>query len=323
MKVAAILHPSGLTAKELRAQLDARPDLVREQRLLSTDEEEIGTLTESGGGAAVVQRFSSEALDGVDILFLCGRAAISRVALAALPPGMRAVLMSLDATPEDAPPRVAGVNLGEGGSEAALPPVVLSPHPASVLLAHLLHPLRDLGLRRVEATLLQPVSVFGADALDQLFEQARNLLSFQAAGESTHWQRQLAFNLLAHEAGGESNADVVRATTDTLLGGAVAVSAQIVQAGVFHGLAASVHLACEPDPGIEALRDAYLHRPWVRWADVGPLGPTDAATTDDVLLGHLRAESGRPGSYWLWSVMDNLTRGGASNALAIAEALLR
>jgi len=55
--------------------------------------------------------------------------------------------------------------------------------------------------------------------------------------------------------------------------------------------------------------------------DEDPLGPIDAAATDDVLLGHLRSES--PGSYWLWSVMDNLTRGGASNAIAIAEALLR
>lgn len=319
MKVAAILHPGGLTAKELRERLDARPDLVREQRLLTTNEGEVGTLTESGGGAAVVQRFTPDALDGVDILFLCGPAAASREVLAAAPPGMRAVLLSIDATPADAPPVVAGVNLAEDGAESPLPPVVLSPHPAAVLLAHLLHPLRGHGLRRAEATLLQPVSVFGADALEQLFEQARNLLTFQPASESPHWQRQLAFNLLALE----GTADVVRTETETILGGAVAVSAQILQAGVFHGFAASVHLACEPDPGVEALRDAYVDRPWVRWADEEPLGPTDAATADDVLLGHLRAESGRPGSYWLWSVMDNLTRGGASNAVAIAEALLR
>ncbi|HET9766539.1 MAG TPA: aspartate-semialdehyde dehydrogenase, partial [Thermoanaerobaculia bacterium] len=100
------------------------------------------------------------------------------------------------------------------------------------------------------------------------------------------------------------------------------VSAQVLQAGVFHGFAASVHLAFEPDPGVAALRDAYADRPYLRWADNdAPLGPIDAASTDDVLLGHLRPDG--PGSYWLWSVMDNLTRGGATNAIAIAEALLR
>jgi hypothetical protein len=36
LKVAAILNPVGLLAKELREQLGNRPDLVREQRLLTT-----------------------------------------------------------------------------------------------------------------------------------------------------------------------------------------------------------------------------------------------------------------------------------------------
>lgn len=313
MKVAAIVNPAGLLAKELREQLDDRPDLVREQRLLTTVEEEVGILTESGGGAAMVQRFDPDDLDGVDLLFLCGPAAESRKVLAALPESKPAVLLSLDATPDDAAPIVAGINLEEGFRG----PRALSPHPAAVLLAHLLHPLRQHGLRRAEATLLQPVSVFSAEALDKLFEQARSLLTFQPVVDSPHWPRQLAFNVLATE----DVAANVRDETQAILGEAVQVSAQLLQAGVFHGFAASVHLAFDPDPGAEALRAAYADRPHLRWADEEPLGPVDAASTDDVLLGHLRPEA--RGSYWLWSVMDNLTRGGASNAIAIAEALLR
>jgi len=313
LKVAAIVNPVGLLAKELREQLDKRPDLVREQRLLTTVEEEVGTLTESGGGAAVVQRFDADELGGVDVLFLCGPAAASREVLRALPAAKPAVLLSLDATPEDAPPIVAGINLDDG----LRGPVALSPHPAAILLAHVLHPLRALGLRRAEATLLQPASVFSTAALDQLFEQARNLLTFQPPVESAYWPRQLAFNVLATE----DVADNVRTETQAILGDAVQISAQLLQAGVFHGFSASVHLAFDPDPGPEALRAAYADRPHLRWVDEDPLGPIDAAATDDVLLGHLRAESA--GSYWLWSVMDNLTRGGASNAIAIAEAFLR
>ena len=313
MKVAAIVNPVGLLAKELRGQLDKRPDLVREQRLLTTVEEEVGTLTESGGAAAVVQRFDSGELDGVDVLFLCGPAAESRRILSALPALKPAVLLSLDATPADAPPAVPGINL----DEALRGPVALSPHPAAILLAHLLHPLRAHGLQRAEATLLQPASVFSVEALDQLFEQARNLLTCQPAVDSPYGPRQLAFNLLATE----DVAANIPAETRAILGDSVQVSAQLLQAGVFHGFAASVHLAFDPDPGADTLRNAYADRPHLRWADEEPLGPVDAASTDDVLLGHLRADA--PGSYWLWSVMDNLTRGGASNAIAIAEALLR
>ncbi|HXT51227.1 MAG TPA: Asd/ArgC dimerization domain-containing protein [Thermoanaerobaculia bacterium] len=312
MKVAAILNPVGLLAKELREQLGNRPDLVRELRLLTTVEEEVGTLTESAGAAALVQRFSADDLDGVDVLFLCGPAAESRKALADLPARTPAILMSLDATPDDAPPVVAGINLDE-----SIAGNVLSPHPAAILLAHLLHPLREHGLQRAEATLLQPVSIFPAEALDQLFEQARSLLTFQPVVDSPHWPRQLAFNVVATE----STADNVRAEVEAVLGSDVAISAQILQAGIFHGFAASVHLAFDPDPGATTLRDAYTNRPFIRWADEDPLGPLDAASTDDVLLGHLRPDG--PGSYWLWSVMDNLTRGGATNAVAIAEALLR
>jgi len=76
------------------------------------------------------------------------------------------------------------------------------------MLAHLLQPLLGHGLRRVVATLLQPVSVFGPDALDQLFGQARSLLTFQHVEDATHWERQLAFNLQAAPPGDEIAAQV-------------------------------------------------------------------------------------------------------------------
>ena len=314
MKVLAIVQPGGLVAKELRGQLEGRPHLWRELRLLTTAEEEVGTLSDVAGGAAIVQRLSAETLEGVDLAFLFGGEAESRRALAELPPGARAVVFAPDHA-ASGPPRVAGVNLPDTLDE----PVVRSPHPGAVLLALLLHPLRPLGLARAEATLLQPVSVFPAESLDQLFEQARGLLTFSKVPESVHWQRQLAFNLQSAEETGIR----VREDLAAVLGGGPAVTATVVQAGVFHGFGASVHLAFSPDPGQDAIRDALESAPRVRWADDQEgLGPVDVAGGDEVLLGALRADGEPAGSYWAWAVMDNLTRGGASNALAIAEALL-
>jgi aspartate-semialdehyde dehydrogenase len=314
MRTVAVVNPVSLLARELRQRLDDRPDLVREQRLLTTVDEEVGTLTESGGGAAMVQKLTPESLAGVDLVFLCGPAVESRKALAEASTAMRAVILSLDATNADGPPLVAGVNLAGAVAER----VVVSPHPGAVLLAHLLHPLRALGLRRAEATLLQPVSVFTAEALDQLFEQARALLTFQKPIDSPYWQRQLVFNALATEA----TASGLRDQVEAVLGSGVAVSAQVLQAGIFHGFAASVHVAFDADPGASAVRDAYADSKALRWADEEPLGPADAAAADEVLLGHVRSDEGRPGEYWLWAVMDNLTRGGATNAIAVAEAQL-
>jgi aspartate-semialdehyde dehydrogenase len=319
MKVLAIVHPGTLVAKELREQLERRPELWRELRLLTTIEEEVGVLTDVGGGAAVVQRASPETFAGADLLFLCGTVDQSREALAMAPPGCRGVFLAFDAAVDDAPPLVAGVNLADGHAS----PLVLSPHPGAILLAHLLQPLVPLGLRRAEATLLQPVSVFTAAALDQLFEQARSLLTFTAVPDADHWQRQLAFNL--QPARPPAPAELGRVVETVLAGGGAAgleVSTQVIQAGVFHSFAASVHLSFATDPGLEAVRVALSDQPWLRWSEEETLGPVDAAGAEEALLGHVRAEPGRAGSYWAWCVMDNLTRGGASNAVAIGEVLL-
>jgi aspartate-semialdehyde dehydrogenase len=318
MKVLAIVHPGTLVAKELREHLERRPELWRELRLLTTVEEEIGVLTDVGGSAAVVQRASPETLAGADLLFLCGTAEQSREALAMAPPGCRGVLLALDAAVSDGPPLVAGVNLAEGTTG----PVVLSPHPAAILLAHLLQPLVALGLRRAAATLLQPVSVFTGAALDQLFEQSRSLLTFTAVPEADHWQRQLAFNLQPAQPAPAGLGRLVEALLASAGAAGLEVSAQVIQAGVFHSFAASVHLSFEADPGLEAVRAALSDQPWLRWSEEETLGPVDAAGAEEVLLGHVRAEPAHAGSYWAWCVMDNLTRGGASNAVAIGEALL-
>ena len=47
--------------------------------------------------------------------------------------------------------------------------------------------------------------------------------------------------------------------------------------------------------------------------------PIDAAAREEVVLGAVdRSDSG---GYWIWAVMDNLTCGGASNAMRIFEAV--
>ena len=50
------------------------------------------------------------------------------------------------------------------------------------------------------------------------------------------------------------------------------------------------------------------------------LGPIEAAASDKVIFGTVRKDD--TGGFWLWAVMDNLTRGGALNAVEIAEAVL-
>jgi aspartate-semialdehyde dehydrogenase len=70
---------------------------------------------------------------------------------------------------------------------------------------------------------------------------------------------------------------------------------------------------------VQAIRKALAGNPHIETAeDPKHLGPIDSAASDKVLVGAIRKAPDR--GFWLWAVMDNLTRGGALNALEIAEA---
>jgi aspartate-semialdehyde dehydrogenase len=314
----AIVHPTDLLGKELRETLAGHPALARDVRLLSGREEEIGTLTEIAGAAALVTRYEPEALQGVDIAFFCGPVAANRSILAELPPETRAIVLSLDATVADGLPVVAGVNAEAAGGAS----VLLSPHPGAVLLAQLLHALRDLTPEAAVATLVLPASIRDDAGLEELFEQTKQIVAMTPRVAAPVFGAQLAFNLLPTPA-----ADPIAAQVDAVLGTPGApgrmppLALQTLQGGIFHSVSASLWVRCAGNPAPQAVRKAFAAQPHLAAADKPrSLGPVEAAASDKILFGSVRKDEAA-GGLWLWAVMDNLTRGGALNALGIAEAI--
>lgn len=313
MTAIAILHPTNLLGKELRETLEARRPEWTDLRLLSTQEDEIGTLTEVAGAAALVGRYEPEKLRGVDVAFFCGSAEANRPVLADLPPEAVGIVLSFDATPEDGLPVVAGVNTEAAQGRRTL----VSPHPATVLLAHLLHPLKEFAPQEAVATLVQPASVRDEGGLEELFENTRQIVAMTARTPTPIFGTQLAFNLLPAAAPIEA----ILAQLHGVLGRELPVALQILQGSVFHAVSASLFVRCPENPSLQAFRNALGENPVIEAADRPRLlGPVDAAASDRVIFGSLRKDE--TGGFWIWAVMDNLTRGGALNAIEIAEAVL-
>jgi aspartate-semialdehyde dehydrogenase len=320
MSVLAIVHSTNLLGKELRESLGRGipGPTWQEVRLLSTSEQEIGILTDAGGAAAVVQRYEPDNLEGVSVAFFCGPIAANRPALAELPPEVTAVVLSPDATLADGHPVVAGINTRPAGAANGGPSVLLSPHPAVVLLAHLLYPLAAFEPRQAVATAVLPASLHDDAGIEELFEQTRQIVAMTPRRRPQVFGAQLAFNLLP-----TGHAEETAATVATALGAVlpapVPLSIQLVQGGIFHCLALSLHVACVAAPSVQAVRKALTGSPFVEPAgDPRHLGPIDAAGSDKVLLGAIRRDER---GIWIWAAMDNLTRGGALNALEIAAAV--
>ena len=118
-------------------------------------------------------------------------------------------------------------------------------------------------------------------------------------------------------------ADHLAGELAALLGEELEVAAHVVQGGIFHGFAVSLYVRFEADPGMVALRGALSRQPNVELVRrPEQLGPLAAAESTAVLVGRIEKDARRAGGYWLWAVMDNLTRGGALNAIEIAAAVL-
>jgi aspartate-semialdehyde dehydrogenase len=320
MSAIAIVHPSDLLGKELTETLENRSKQWRDIRLFSTLPDEIGGLTDVAGAAALVTPYDPDSLQGASTIYFCGPIAANRPLFGDVPAGATAVVLSPDATAEDGAPVVAGVN-----SEAArLGQVLLSPHPAVVLLAHLLHPLRGLPLESAAATVIQPASVFGTPGLEELFEQTRQIVTMSDRRQTPVFGAQLAFNMLPTSADALPLTELLKQVMGEGIRGKAPVALQVVQGGVFHSLAVSLYV--RPDgkatgkATVQSLRKALLAHPYLEAADRPKhLGPTDAAAQDKVILGTVRKDA--TGGFWIWAVMDNLTRGGALNAVEIVEGL--
>lgn len=315
MTPVAILHPSDLLAEELKHEVETRHLLSGDLSLWTTHEDEVGQLTQARGAATVIQRYEPGDFEGKALVFFCGPIAENRSLLAELPADTTAVVLSPDAEPADGVPVVSGVNLdvvSPGG-------VYLSPNSGALLLTQLLAPLRGLGLQKVVATVIEPASVHGKAALEELFEQTKALLAFSSDKPREIFGRQLAFNLYPT---GKSAAGWSQLVRDALGVEAPSVTAKRLQGGVFHGVSASLYLSFAAPVEPEAVRAALGTNAKIDFAVDEEPSPIEAASRTEILLGSLETVSDDPHGLWLWATMDNLTVGGAQNAADIAEAVL-
>ncbi len=320
MSRVGLIGSSTLLGAELKTELGKRSDLWSDMKLLTFDQENLGKVSEIEGAATFVTAVSPETLDGLDLVVVAGERAVGRDLEAEIPGKAIVIVVSPDSCPKEGVRLVEGVNLADGKlPDSALGRrLLVSPQPAAIVLSLLLHSVRELGAVRADGHLLLPASSRGQDGLDELLAQSRGLLAFQPDLPREIFGRQLAFNLLPSIASSRAVLDDVTAALEN----APNLSVKLSLASIFHGCALELHLAFEDDSGLDAVREALGASAFLNLADDSGLGPIDSAGRDDIQISCLAPDgSERQGGYWLSAFFDNLSRGGALNAVAIVEAL--
>jgi aspartate-semialdehyde dehydrogenase len=211
--------------------------------------------------------------------------------------------------------------------------IIANPNCSTIQMVVALQPIhRKYRIRRIVVSTYQAVSGTGKKAIDELFDQSRAMINFLDF-EKKVYPHRIAFNCLPHidrflENGyTKEEMKMVNETRKILEDDTIGVTATTVRVPVFFGHSESVNVETQEGVGVEEVRRLLQEAPGVRVMDdpaenVYPLA-TDAAGQDLTLVGRIRRDESIPNGINLWIVADNIRKGAATNAVQIAEILVR
>lgn len=211
------------------------------------------------------------------------------------------------------------------------PVQISSPSPSATALAVVLAPLRGLlDIQRVNVTACLAVSAQGREAVSELARQTAELLNLRPL-ESTFFDRQMAFNLLAQVGKPDTQGHVplekrlVTELREVLEMPALKVSITCVQAPVFFGDSFSVSLQLAGPVDLDAVNALLEAGDSIELVDAGdyPTAVGDAVGQDVVYVGRVRHGVDDTSELNLWLTSDNVRKGAALNAVQVAELLIK
>lgn len=206
--------------------------------------------------------------------------------------------------------------------------IIANPNCSTIQLVMVLKPLHEAyHIRRVIVSTYQSVTGTGAAAVEQLNRERR--------GEDGKmvYPYPIDRNCIPHcdvflENGyTKEEMKLTLETCKILNDPSVAVSATAVRVPVVGGHSESVHIEFERDFDLAELRHLLHSFPGIQLQDNPEINaypmPLYASGKDEVFVGRIRRDLSNPRAVNLWIVADNLRKGAASNAVQIAEHLLK
>ena len=329
-KTIAIVGATGAVGEVLLQVLEERQFPVDELRPLAS-ERSSGTTVQFHGRDLPVGLARPEAFDDVDFVFFAATGTLSKE-LAPEAARRGAVAIDKSSTWRMTPSVPLVVPEVNPQALAGHQGIVACPNCTTIGFVMALEPIRRAaGLKSVVVTTLQAVSGAGKPGIDELDAQ----IAAAGRGESPvakTFAAPIAFNVVplceTFRDDGYSTEEVklLHETRKIFDMPALDVSMTCVRVPVPVGHSATCLIETERPLSVAAARAALENFPGVRVVDdpahnVFPT-PADVAGRDEVLVGRIRRDLNSD-RLWLWEVSDNLRKGAATNAVQIAEEMIR
>lgn len=217
--------------------------------------------------------------------------------------------------------------------------IIANPNCSTIQMVVALWPIyRKAGIKRIIVTTLQASSGAGKQAVEQLNQEvskitAEGFKNVQAILENKAMPQQLAYNVFP-QIGGFCEYDytseewkLVRETHKIMHDDKIKISATTIRVPVRTGHSESVYIETDSPIDPEKVKDLLSKSPGIIVKDdpennLYPM-PKDAENRDEVFIGRIRRDPFIKNGLWLWVVADNLRKGAATNAVQIAEVLIK
>ncbi len=327
----------GVVGVEMLRVLRQRNFPVGKLRVLARSARDI----EVDGQKYAVEAVSPEAFEGIDIALFAGtegeKGAAVTYAKEAIKRGAVVIDNGADFRMEsDVPLVVPEVNPEDVKKHKG---IIANPNCSTIQMVVALWPIyKKAGIKRVIVTTLQASSGAGKGAVEQLKEETsliaeNNFENVHVNIENKAMPQQLAYNVFPH-IGSFSEADftneewkLVNETHKIMHDDKIMISATTVRVPVRTGHSESVYIETREAISSDEARGILRKSPGIILMDepgknIYPM-PKDVEGKDETFVGRIRADHFVKNGLWLWVVADNLRKGAATNAVQIAECLIK
>ncbi len=332
MKNVAVVGASGAVGQVMIQLLEERKFPVGSIKFLAS-ERSAGKSTTFRGQDYPIAPIAPEAFAGVDIVLSSTPASISKQWS---PIAARAGAVVVDNSSAwrmdpEVPLVVPEVNPQDVAKHKG---IIANPNCSTIQMVVALKPLHDaFRIRRVVVSTYQSVSGAGQKGISELDAQWRARAEGREAPAPSKFAHPIAFNLIPQiddflpSGYTKEEMKMVHETRKILGDASIDVCPTCVRVPVVNSHSESILVETERPITVEAARTLWSRAPGVVVVDDPsnreyPL-PLAADGRDEVFVGRIRADLNRDNALLFWCVSDNLRKGAATNAVQIAEELLK
>lgn len=329
----AVAGATGAVGNEMIQILEEQEFPVASLKLLASSRS-VGKTLDFRGESLHVEELREDSFEGVDIaLFSAGAAASRQFAPAAAESGCVVIDNSSGWRMDPEVPLVVPEVNPHAIADYRNKGIIANPNCSTIQMVVVLKPIYDAaGIERVVVSTYQAVSGTGKNAIEELTEQTKNLLTFQAVTAEVYPHR-IAFNCFPHigsflENGyTEEEMKMVHETHKIMEAPNIRLSATTVRIPVFYGHSEAVNIQTERKLSAKEARVLLFQAPGIRVMDnpderIYPM-PSEAAGINETLVGRIREDISIENGLDLWIVADNIRKGAALNTVQIAELLIK